>query len=265
MPTIYQDYDDEPEDIFRPLPEKLSSQFYALEMDDFTADIRFYESALSKTGSILEMGCGTGRLADCLASKHHPTIGIDISMSMLQKARTRNNPHCSYLCMDMTRPSFTGRFDTIVIPYNTLNVLKTSERISACIAGCRNCLKPGGNLLVQLFIPTDTFIHDKQKTFQFQMFDLPEGGKLIKEIIKEYLPESETIMVEERYRIRPMQKGYNNEDYNSVYTIAACSANTWLSTFDQHGFRRQQIYGDSNGLPFSSSHSSSLFGIFCQQ
>ncbi len=50
MVTIYQDYSDEPKDIFLPLPEELACQFYALEMDNFTADIDFYRIAAAKTG-----------------------------------------------------------------------------------------------------------------------------------------------------------------------------------------------------------------------
>ncbi len=262
MPEIYQDYDDEPEDLFWPLPGKLSSDFYALEMDGFTEDIGFYQSRLKKSGSILEMGCGTGRIAGCVANKHRFTIGIDISFSMLQRARRKNHPHTTYLCMDMTNPSFSISFDTIIIPYNTLNLLKTKERISTCLRACRTYIKPTGRLLVQLFVPTNDFIREKKKTFQFQMFDRSHRGKLIKEIIKEYHQESETILVEERYRVRPMQKGFPNEDYHSLYDIAAFSAESWLTTFKQAGFTPQNIYGDASGSPYDSAHSSILFGSF---
>lgn len=265
MPIIYQDYDDEPEDVFLPLSDEIFSEFYALEMEGYTDDINFYASRRQKTGSILEMGCGTGRIVNCLANKHRLTVGIDISFAMLQKARQKNHPYSSYLCMDMMNPSFSTRFDTIIIPYNTLNLLKTRERISVCLTACRTYLKPAGSLLVQLFIPTDVITCDQKKTFQFQMFDRPQGGKLIKEIIKEYSPESETILVEERYRVRPMQKGHRNEDYHSVYRIAGFSAATWLTTFKHCGFLPEEIFCDTEGTPYDSSESSALFGTFTLQ
>ncbi len=85
--------------------------------------------------------------------------------------------------MDMVTPAFSIRFDAILIAYNTLNLLGSEEKILACLQGCKNSLRPQGKLLVQLFIPTEDFIQQK-KTFQFQMFDRPGGGKIIKEILQ---------------------------------------------------------------------------------
>ncbi len=267
MVTIYQDYADEPKDIFLPLPEDLACWFYALEMDSFTADADFYEQLLPQKGIFLELGCGTGRLTRRLAGTgtfSRFMVGIDKSLPMLQSAK--RNQHCSrgflrYCCMDMLHMAFSNHFAASLIPYNTLNLLVSKERIMQCLRGCKNSLHPEGTLLVQLFIPTEDFIR-QQKTFQFQMFDRPEGGKIIKEIRKQYKPRSRSIQIEERFRVRPMQAGQANEDWNSIYTIAGFSAGQWLAMFNEAGFTATNIYGDYVGGPYHQGTSSMLIATF---
>lgn len=266
MVTIYQDYDDEPEDIFLPLPEPLACSFYALEMNDVTADIAFYLPRLPRHGPILELGCGTGRITRRLAETvghDRLLVGIDISLPMLREARQASNSarrSPCYLAMDMTQLGFTEHFAALLIPYNTLNLLGTEKRILSCLGGCKNVLQRGGRLLVELFVPGQSFI-DKQKSFQFQMFNRPEGGKIIKEIRKTYLPHSQSIRVEERYRVRPMQAGQANEDWQRIFTIAGFSADRWLALFHQAGLPCPEMFGDYCGNHYDQALSSTLLAI----
>lgn len=266
MVTIYQDYDDEPEDVFLPIPELLAARFYALEMDSYNEDINFYQQLLPKDGPVLELGCGTGRITKQLATNSDSAgqprqlVGLDISLAMLQLSKhdlPSENATVHFLCMDMIYMAFSTKFTTILIPYNTLNLLGSEEDIVQCLHGCKQLLHPGGKILLQLFIPTPDFIQQK-KSFQFQMFDRPEGGKIIKEILKEYQPNSQTIEVEERYRVRPMLAGNANEDWHSKYTIAGYSADKWFSLIDRAGLNPTDTYSDFNNSPGYSPNSSIL-------
>lgn len=266
MVTIYQDYNDEPKDVFLSLPEQLACEFYALEMDSYTADIIFFENLLPQQGNFLELGCGTGRITHKLSGLSERTdlsrciVGIDISIPMLRLATQRRRPsdHSPYyLCMDMVHLAFSVKFDAILIPYNTLNLLGSEDKIIQCLQGCRHCMQPGGKLLVQLFIPTEDFIRQK-KTFQFQMFDRPRGGRIIKEILKQYQPQTQSVQIEERFRVRPILEGEAKEDWNSLYTIAGFSADQWLSIFSKAGFTPTNICGDYSGSPYLRSTTSTL-------
>ncbi|MGB3221912.1 MAG: methyltransferase domain-containing protein [Desulforhopalus sp.] len=263
MVTIYQDYSDEPEDVFLPLPEDLACEFYALEMGGFTEDINFFEGLLPRQGTFLELGCGTGRIAQKLAEAEpsgRRIIGIDISTPMLRLASRRDQSSKNlpgYVCMDMVQLAFSIDFDAILIPYNTLNLLNSENKITECLNGCRKYLKPEGMLLVQLFIPSENFIRQR-KTFQFQMFDRPDGGKLIKELVKQYEPLSQSVLIEERYRVRPLPTEKTKEDWNSVYSVAGFSVDKWLSLFSEAGFSMTNAYGDYSGCHYQSSPSSIL-------
>ena len=255
---IYSSYNDEPEDTFSPLSEELYCDLYELEMERFSDDILFYKRILPERGNFLELGCGTGRITECLAKNYRTVVGIDISLHMLQKAVAKKISDCSYIRMDMRQPAFTTNFDGILIPYNTLNLLAAESDILSCLKHCRSLLNKNGRIYLQLFIPDKKLASHRGRVFQFQMFDRPEGGKIIKEILRQYSAESRTIRVEERYRIRPMKKGYENLNLNHFFTIAGCSYDEWVSLFKQAGLSIVGCWGDYDLNPFNPQESPCL-------
>ncbi len=252
---IYSSYDDEPKTIFHPLTEKLYSDLYEMEMKGFEDDIYFYNRYLPKKCSILELGCGTGRTAQMLAGKYRRITGIDKSLHMLKKAVGKKNINCSYICMDMQQLAFTPFFDAILIPYNTLNLLSQKADALSCLEECRSLLTDTGKLYLQLYIPGKNITSHKGNIFQFQMFHRPDGGKIIKEILKKYSSETGTISIEERYRIRPMQPGFDNQDWNHFFSIAALSYYEWLALFYQADLHIIKAFGDYDLRPYDGSSS----------
>lgn len=258
---IYSSYDDEPETIFRPLSGQKYSELYDIEMGEFRDDTAFYDNSLPERCSILELGCGTGRLAGLLAGRDRPATGVDISLHMLKKAVEKKNNHCRYICMDMQRPALAQLFDAILIPYNTLNLLPEKMDIISCLKECRPLLAEGGRLYLQIFVPDQTLTSPSGKIFQFQMFNRPGGGKIIKEILKSYSARTKTISIEERYRIRPMQPGVDNQNWNYFFSIAALSYDEWISLFNQANFHIVKTCGDYDMNPFQKDSSSCLLAI----
>jgi len=263
MVKIYADYGDEPEDEFIPIPDQLACSYYDLEMDSYEEDALFFSALLPDNATVLELGCGSGRVGRHLAKKNRTVTGVDISLLMLKKANERKLGTMHFSAMDMTVLAFNHQFDSVVIPYNSLNLLTTKERILQCLAGCRQYLKAGGLLIAQIFIPTKTFLSEQKKSFQFQIFDMHPNGRLIKEIIKQYHPGSKTISVEERFRVRPTGPHATPADYNSNYTVAAYEISDWLHLFETAGFTVRDCYEDFQKTPINSTDSSCLI-IVCE-
>ncbi len=261
MVTIYEDYGDEPADRFMPLPDHLGCSFYDLEMEGYTEDIAFFNKILPAEGNVLELGCGSGRVGRGLASPERVITGIDISLSMLKRARQHSSTATNFVAMDMTNIAFSCLFDAVIVPYNSLNLLVTKENILQCLGECRKHLPPGKPLIAQIFIPTKKFLREKRKTFQFQIFDLENGDRLIKEILKEYQPDSHTIAVEERFRYRPATSDAARADYHNCFSVAAFTINTWRDMLKAQGFQIESSYEDFNMTPIHSSDSSSLITI----
>lgn len=168
-----------------------------------------------------------------------------------------------FLAMDMTALAFDHPFNSIIVPYNSLNLLITKERILRCLVGCKQYLQPGGLLIAQIFIPTKKFLSEKKKSFQFQIFDTRPSGRIIKEILKEYNPGSKTISVEERFRVRPTGPHATLADYSSNYTVAAYEIADWLQFFEAADFTIRHSYEDFQKTPTHTTDSSSLI-IVCE-
>ena len=258
MVTDIFDSHQEPDEFFLPLSSERYCQFYDLEMADFQEDLPFYRERITAPGSILELGCGSGRLCRLLAETGADITGIDLSLSMLRLARLKARSNISYLCMDMTALALARQFDTVIIPYHTLNLLLTEERIKKCLAQVRTVLKQDGRLLLQLFIPDQTLMTlGPKKLFQFQIFEQPGGGRVIKETRRGYADEQLTL--EERYRVRPGQPGTVNEDLSHTLHLAAFPVEKWQEILHNSGFI---IRGQFNGYdlaPFTPGQDTCLF------
>ena len=256
---IYDSYEDEPEDIFQPLSETLYSKFYELEMAEFADDLPFYHHHLPKESHFLELGCGNGRIGSRLTAHNRNLTGIDISHAMLLKAKAKSSPFCSYARMDMTELAFGKHFNAVIIPYNTLNLLTDVNSITACLSGVQAVLISGGTLLLQIFVPSQSLLTlDSKRSFQFQIFTTPEGHKVVKEILRTYVNATQTLHIEERYRIRPIDQKNCRSDFNNRMTLCARQADWWLNILKETGYIIDHLYGSYDFTPFLPGQSSCL-------
>ena len=114
---------------------------------------RVFVGAFGENQRVLELGVGTGRLADALAAAGHAVIGVDASLAMLERFR---ESQARAIGADMAELSFrSGAFDTVLVATNTFFNL-TSERLQRrCLAECRRCLRLGGRLILETYVPGD--------------------------------------------------------------------------------------------------------------
>ncbi len=119
-------------------------------------DIAFFtDIAMELGGPILELGCGTGRLAIPIARAGVEIVGLDLSAAMLgrfgekllaESSETRRRVRL--LCGDMRRLPLKKRFRGIFCSSNTLFLLGSEDAIGEALAGARRCLAPGAMLVV---------------------------------------------------------------------------------------------------------------------
>jgi SAM-dependent methyltransferase len=259
------EYDGEPEETFSPLPPEQYSALYHLEMGGEVEDLRFYRKQLHRHGcrSILELGCGTGRISDYLQRCGFAVTGIDNSRSMLAYA---DSARCAQTIeMDMCRLGLRYRFSAAIIAWNTLNLLGSRQLIRRCLEEVASVLAPGGLLLLHLFVPDRRLTeHPGQRFFQYRLLDLPAGGKLVKETLRRYDRQTLLLHLEERYKLRLLPNGEPNCNYNRSFRLAAFPATTWRLLLEQAGYTIEALHGDFAGTPYrQDEHTAFLVTARC--
>jgi SAM-dependent methyltransferase len=121
-------------------------------------DVPFWRRiAVAAKGTVLELGCGTGRISLPLARAGVTLVGIDRSAAMLARlqasaARRRRVDGALRLVRGDIRflPYAPGTFDTVIAPYGILQSLLADRDLAATLASVSRVLAPGGTFGLDL-------------------------------------------------------------------------------------------------------------------
>src|SRR6185503_8192762 len=83
-------------------------------------------------GLVLDVGCGTGQLGAAIASDGYDVFGVDLSASMVSKARARGLAG-TFAAVTTALPFADGSFD-LALTVATLHHLETPERVAVTAA-----------------------------------------------------------------------------------------------------------------------------------
>ncbi len=124
-----------------------------------TEDIEFYvEEALASGGPVVELACGTGRIAVPTAAAGVRVIGVDASAGMLEVARdyARERGVTDLLELrpgDMREPPVEETVPLVTIPFRSLLHMTTDEDRLRALGAALALLEPGGRLVFDVFAP----------------------------------------------------------------------------------------------------------------
>ena len=121
-------------DVYRVLP-------YRGELETIAAH-------LPRGCSVLELGCGTGRLTRRLLDRGHTVTAVDNSPQMLARVPTS----ATHVCCDIERLALGRAFDVALYASHLINVAHEATR-QAQLAACHRHLSPQGTLIFQRFDP----------------------------------------------------------------------------------------------------------------
>ena len=107
-------------------------------------------------GLVLELGCGTGKMARRLAAAGYDMIGIDNSEEMLQVAKEAESlgaggqPDILYLLQDMREFELYGTVRAVVSVCDSINYILEEEELGKVFGLVNNYLDPGGIFIFDL-------------------------------------------------------------------------------------------------------------------
>ncbi len=104
---------------------------------------------------VLELACGTGRIAIPIARQGIQIVGLDQSPAMLARAREKSAglDAVRWVEGDMLRFELPERFGLVFIPYRSFQHMLTVDDQLACLSCIRGHLVSGGRLAIDIFNP----------------------------------------------------------------------------------------------------------------
>jgi len=157
------------------------ARYYELEYADYDVDFDFYLQLLRRTGGpILDLACGTGRVALAMARAGYSAVGVDRSEAMLGIARRKAGERVELVQADLRDFDLGRRFPLVTVTLNSfMHLLEVDdqedalERVAAHVA-------PGGRAVISTINPYSVSLQDTESKLihEFTKWD-PEADSWV--------------------------------------------------------------------------------------
>jgi len=184
------------------------AQTYDASVPDWPGEIDFYREMVAELkpggGAVLEIACGTGRVAIRLARDGVEVVGLDLSPPMLDVAREKSAgmSNIRWVQGDMRSFELGEAFGLVIIPGHAFQNILTPEDQVACLACIKRHLNPGGTLVVHLDHQNVSWlgdlIRDKGGVYETaEQVSHPQTGRQIRTLRAwSYEPSTQTAIVQ---------------------------------------------------------------------
>lgn len=156
--------------------------------DNLTDDIPFYkEYALKSGGEVLELGCGTGRVALKLAEVGFKITGLDLSDTMLEifNRKLKESSYKNNIALvkgNMAKFNLRKKFKLIIAPFRAFQVLTEEKDIISSLNCIKEHLSDKGFFILNVFRPykelDETWCYDE--VVQWETIDNSCGYRIVK-------------------------------------------------------------------------------------
>jgi len=125
-------------------------------MSDWPGEIDYYlklaNAVREKRQAVLDIACGTGRVALRLAQTGVRVVGMDLSADMLAVAqqKTRDLPDVRWVVGDMRAFDLGEQFGLVIVPVHSFQFMLTVQDQMDCLQSIRRHLLPGGLLVIHV-------------------------------------------------------------------------------------------------------------------
>ena len=158
----------------------LNGRHYDEAYRDFGEDVPFWlDQADRYGGPILELACGTGRIALPLARRGFEVVGIDRAESMLAQARrksSRERLSIQWVRADMRDFRLERLFNQVIVPSQSISRLLARPDLERCLSCVKAHLAPRGIFVIELYNPSlELLSHDESERYPFLEYPHPSG------------------------------------------------------------------------------------------
>jgi SAM-dependent methyltransferase len=138
--------------------ERIASRYDASTTEEFDpaaidAAVTFLADRVG-SGSALELGIGTGRVALPLSERGVDVHGIDLSPAMIGRLRAKPGAESIEVTVgDFATTRVDGTFTLAYLVFNTIENLTTQDQQVQCFENVAHHLEPGGCFVIEVGIP----------------------------------------------------------------------------------------------------------------
>lgn len=137
----------------RPIADDFDTHFAQTNL--FRTDRAFLEHHFRKPGRLLDLGCGTGRLAIPFARRGFQVVGVDLSIPMLEVANRKRIAASANLQLVMANLCNLGgfgadTFDYAICMFSTLGMVIGKDQRHRVLRQVHRVLRPDGSLALHL-------------------------------------------------------------------------------------------------------------------
>lgn len=219
-------------------------------MGSRTEDLQLWESLTKTSQTVVEIGCGNGRIPKALAAsgfEFASWVGVDISDDMLELATEDAPGWFQAILGDATDRRVSAEavhasgkaFDIAIIPFSTLFLIPHNQQISV-LKNLSSIVKPGGKVCIEVFAP------------QFKM--MKSGAYNHVSVCNSPVPGEQWVRVSEfrvdgASRTTKVDRFYgtpNNYRYHVSETIYWRLTNEFIEMVDSAGLIGLEVYEGGN-------------------
>ena len=188
-------------------PFAVTAPFYDLDIEGYEDDITMYrELALLRGPTVLELGCGTGRVAVALAEEGLEVVGADSSPAMLAVARERAGTlPVTLIEGDMRKLDLERRFESVLIPLGGLQLVATAEEVVDVLTTVARHLAPGGLAVIDIEAPHPDDLAPGPRPLVEHWTRPSAGGAVTKIVAVEGRPSLGLRLVTWHYDVQPAE------------------------------------------------------------
>ena len=146
----------------------------------FEIDAPFYlKLAQQVNGTVLELGCGTGRITLLLARAGIEITGLDVVPEMLEYARQKAvDLPIRWVEGDVRSFHLDQKFDLICATGGVFNMLLTRSDQEAMLSQVRKHLAPNGIFAIDVVVPRPEWMTGNQEEEAWDSYDTEDGRKI---------------------------------------------------------------------------------------
>ena len=125
---------------------------------DYESEFQLYHNSLLKLKckKILEIGCGSGNLANLFIKKGYDYTGLDVSKEMIELAQELV-PNGKFIKADMRHLNLEETFEAVIVTGRTFTHLTTNHDIMFALSSIHKTLEKDGWLLFDNFDAHEIF------------------------------------------------------------------------------------------------------------